>query len=135
MRAIALLPVAALAASCATPNEPTTRSAEGQRQYEQLIAGKTAGPPLVCIPTNSTDDLRIIDGHTVAYRLGSKTTYVVHLSGGCGNLANGSYALVTEHFGGSGPCRGDAARVLDAPSRMIVGSCMIQEIVPYSGPA
>jgi hypothetical protein len=135
MRAIALLPAAALVASCATPNEPATRGAEGQREYEQLIAGKTAGPPLVCIPANSTYDLRIIDGRTVAYRLGSKTTYVVHLSQGCGNLGSSGYALVTEHFGGSGPCRGDAARVLDAPSRMIVGSCMVQEIVPYSGPA
>lgn len=135
MRALTLLPIVALAASCATPDDSATRSAESQREYEQLIAGKTAAPPLVCIPANSTDDLRIIDGRTVAYRLGSRTTYVVHLSQGCGNLGNGGYALVTERFGGSGPCRGDAARVLDASSRMIVGSCMIQQIVPYTGAA
>ena len=134
MRPLAPLAAVALTASCATADEPATRSAEAQRDFEQLVAGKAPGPPLSCIPTNSTSDMRVIDGRTVAYWLGSKTTYVVRLSSGCGNLANGG-ALVTEQFGGSGPCRGDAARVLDAPSRMIVGSCMIQEIVPYSGPA
>jgi hypothetical protein len=119
--------------SCATAPEPATRSAEAQRDYERLTAGKTAGAPLRCVPSINTADMMIIDGRTVAYRLGSRLTYIVHLSQGCGGLSSG-YTLVTEHFGGDGPCQGDAARVVDFTSRMPVGSCLVKEIVPYSRP-
>jgi hypothetical protein len=82
----------------------------------------------------NTNDLRIIDGRTVAYGLGTKMTYVVHLSDGCSSLSGGNYTLVTEHFGGDGPCTGDAARVVDLTSRIPQGSCIVGEIVPYSRP-
>jgi hypothetical protein len=134
MRALASVLVGALLASCATAPEPASRSAEAQRDLDQLISGKAAGAPLRCVPGVNTSDMRIIDGRTVAYALGTKMTYVVHLSQGCGNLAGGSYTLVTEHFGGDGPCQGDAARVVDLTSRMPVGSCIVSQIVPYRRP-
>jgi hypothetical protein len=131
--AAAGLLLAGLLGSCATAPEPAARSAAAQRDFERLTAGKVPGTPLSCVPGINTSDLTIIDGRTVAYRLGAKTTYIVHLSQGCGGLASG-YALVTERFGGEGPCRGDAARVLDTTSRMAVGSCMVTEVVPYVRP-
>jgi len=131
MRLLAPILVAMAVASCATAPEPATRGAEAQRNFERLIAGKTAGAPQTCVPTINTSDLTIIDGRTIAYRLGSRTTYIVHLSGGCSGLTSG-YTLVTEHFGGSGPCRGDAARVVDLTSRIPVGSCIVNQIVPYT---
>jgi hypothetical protein len=119
--------------SCATGPEPYTQSAQAQRDLERLTAGKIAGAPLTCVPSTSasTDDLTIVDGRTVAYRIGSRTTYIVHLSQGCGGLASG-YTLVTERFAGAGPCRGDPARVVDFTSRIPVGSCVVKEIVPYN---
>jgi hypothetical protein len=134
MRTLAPVLLGTFLASCATPQEPAARGAEAQRDLQQLIAGKTAGAPLRCVPGVHTSDLRIIDGRTVAYPLGTKMTYVVHLSQGCDSLAGGNYTLVTEHFGGDGPCQGDAARVADLASRMPVGSCIVSEIVPYSRP-
>jgi hypothetical protein len=134
MRRAALLLVGAALSSCATPQETASQNAAAQSELATLLAGKTAAAPISCIPTTNTSDMRIIDGQTVAYRLGSKTTYVVHLSQGCANLRGGNYTLVTEQFGGNGPCRGDAARVVDLPSRMPAGSCIIADIIPYSRP-
>jgi hypothetical protein len=134
MRALAPVLLGALLACCTTPQEPAARSANAQRDLEQLTAGKTAGAPLRCVPGVNTNDLRIIDGRTVAYALGTKLTYVVHLSGGCSSLYGGNYTLVTEHFGGDGPCTGDAARVVDLTSRIPQGSCIVGQIVPYSRP-
>ena len=64
-----------------------------------------------------------------------KTTYMVQLSQGCGALGTTNYTLVTRQFGGTGPCRGDSASVVDLASRTNAGFCMIQQIVPYSGPS
>jgi hypothetical protein len=134
MRALAPVLCGALLASCTTAQAPATRSAEAQRDLDQLIAGKAAGAPLRCVPAVNTNDLRIIDGRTLGYAAGSKTVYIVHLSQGCASLAGGNYTLVTEHFGGDGPCTGDAARVVDLTSRIPQGSCIVGEIVPYSRP-
>ncbi|MGZ2411918.1 hypothetical protein ACUXST_001339 [Sphingomonas sp. F9_3S_D5_B_2] len=133
MRGIWLLVAAAAAASCSTAPEPTTRSPQGQRQFEQLIAGKVAGPPVSCLPSYQSNDMVVIDERTIAYRLGSGRVYINNMRGACNNLGNGT-ALVTRSFGSPQTCSGDIAQVADLTNRMTVGSCVFGQFVPYSKP-
>jgi hypothetical protein len=132
VRAVALITVAAALGSCAAGPEPGTRTADNQRAFEALVAGKAASAPLACLPSFERFDMQVIDGRTVAYSLGSKTTYMVQLSQGCGALGSGGYTLVTRQLGGTGLCRGDSASVVDLASRTHAGFCMVQQITPYN---
>ena len=132
MRGITLLLIGAALGSCAMAPQPFMRSPTGQRAYETLLAGKVAGPPVSCLPSYNANDMSIIDGHNVAFRVGTGTAYMVHLTEGCGLLGSGNYAMLTRQFGGTGLCRGEIVQVIDTLNRMTVGSCTIAEIVPYT---
>ncbi len=134
MRSISLVCVAALLGSCAMAPQPVTRSAKGQRALDMLMAGKVAGPRVSCLPNYNANDMSIIDGRTIAFRVGSGRTYIVNLSEGCSLLGNGSYALLTKQFGGMGLCRGDIGQVVDTLNRQTVGSCVIENVTPYIRP-
>lgn len=133
MRGLALLLIGAALASCTTAPEPVQRTPDKQGELAQLLAGKMAGKPISCLQSYETNDQRVIDDRTIAYPLGSRTVYVMHLSPGCHMLGTGNYALLTRQFGGMGMCRGDIAQVLDTLSHTTVGSCGIDAIVPYTG--
>jgi len=134
MRSIPLICVAALLGSCSAAPQPVLRSPSGQRAMDSLVSGKVAGPPVSCLPSYNSNDMSIIDGRTVAFRVGTGTVYMVQLNEGCGLLGSGSYALLTRSFGGSGLCRGDIAQVFDTLNRQTVGSCTVAAIVPYTRP-
>jgi hypothetical protein len=79
--------------------------------------------------------MRVIDDETIAFRDGSKRTYVAHIpGGGCSNLGTGHYALVTRQMGSADLCRGDIAQVVDTLNGFTVGSCVFGDIVPYVAP-
>jgi hypothetical protein len=134
MRSLAFMLVVATLASCTTAPPPPTRDARAQAQYEQLVGGKVARAPISCLPTYYANDMVTIDGRTLAFRVGSRSTYIAHLSPGCELIGTGNYALLSREFGNAGLCRGDIQRVLDTSSHMTVGSCTIAEIVPYERP-
>jgi len=134
VRAFMLLLAGAALGSCSTGPSQPTRSADGQRQFERLVAGKVAGAPLKCLPSYNQNDMVVIDEQTIAYRQGSSRVFVNHLEHGCPGLGSASTALVTRSFGTSETCRGDFAQVLDTSSRMIVGSCVFGDFVPYTKP-
>ncbi len=134
MRKIPLLCLAAVLASCSAAPQPVLRSPSGQRAADALFSGKVAGPPVSCLPNYNANDMSIIDGRTVAFRVGTRTVYMVQLNEGCGLLGTGSYALMTRSFGGTGLCRGDIAQVFDTLNRQTVGSCTVAAIVPYTRP-
>jgi hypothetical protein len=131
MRGRALLLLGATVASCAAP-EPYRQSPQAQQDLQRLLAGKAAGKPISCMPNYNMNDMQIIDGRNVAFKLGSRTVYMMHLSPGCQLLGAGGYALLTHQFGGLGMCQGDIARVFDTTTHMTVGSCGIEQIVPYT---
>ena len=134
MRSICLLGFALLLGSCAMAPQPMMRSPSGQRALDMLMAGKVAGPPISCLPSYNANDMSIIDGRTVAFRVGTGTVYMVQLSDGCGLLGNGNYALLSKPVGGLGLCRGDIQQVFDTMNRQTVGSCVIENITPYRRP-
>jgi hypothetical protein len=133
MRGISLLLIGAALASCTTAPPPPTRSAAKQAEYERLIAGKVAGPPVSCLPTYRQNDMVVIDDNTIAFRDGSRRTYINHMQGGCANLG-GPYALVTKTYGTAQLCRGDIGQVVDVANHFTVGSCVFGDFIPYTTP-
>lgn len=135
MRGISLLLLGAMLGSCtAAAEQPAMRSPSGQRAYASLLTGKVAGPPISCLPSYNANDMSVIDGRTIAFRRGTGTVYIVHLSEGCGLLGGGPYALLSKPVGGSGICRGDIQQVIDTLNHITVGSCVVADIIPYTRP-
>lgn len=133
MRSISLLLIGAALVGCSTTAEPPAmRSAQNQEQFQRLLAGKVAGPPVSCLPSTRNDDMTVIDEDTVVFRQSGSRVYVGHMAGGCNMLGQGGYALVTKRVGSSGLCHGDIATVVDTHSGFTVGSCVIGDFVPYS---
>jgi hypothetical protein len=138
MRSISLLVGAGVLASCTTAPPPNSmRSAHGQQQFEQLLAGKVAQAPLNCLPPLQGNDMRVIDQETLIFRSpGGSRVYLAHMpGGGCTNLTDGGpYTLVTKLRGSSTLCHGDIAQVVDTMSHTMVGSCVFGDFVPYVTP-
>jgi hypothetical protein len=135
MRGISLLLIGGALASCTTAPPQPMRTAQGQQQYEQLLAGKVAQAPVSCVPSYRANDMIRIDEQTIAFRDGGNRVYVAHMRGACSNLTSGgSYALVTKSFGSGGLCSGDIARVVDTANHVTVGSCAFGDFIPYTKP-
>ena len=141
MRGISLLLLGATFASCTYGPPPPgsapyaeARTPSGERAYQNLIAGRVAGQPLSCLPQYNQNDMSIIDGRNVVFRVGTRTSYLVTLSEGCQLLGSGNYALLSRQLGSPGLCRGDIQQVVDTMNRITVGSCTVQNIVPYTRP-
>ena len=131
MRVISLALAGAMLASCTTTPQQATRSPDKQAELAQLLAGKVALKPVSCLPHYQSGDMRVIDEDTVAFRDGSRQTFVAHMNGGCSNLGSGGTALVTHQFGTAELCRGDIARVVDTLNGITVGSCSFGDFTPY----
>lgn len=132
MRNIALILAGAAIAGCTTAPPPATRSAQSQALYEQMLAGKTAGAPVDCLPQFQANDMRAIDDQTAIFRVSSSKLYVAHFAGSCANLGEPGYALVTKLRGGSTLCRGDISQMVQTSTGMFNGSCVVDSFVPYT---
>ncbi len=131
MRGILLLLLGATVVSCTTAPPDATASARSAQRYQELIAGKVAGPAQGCLPLLPTrGDMIVIDDQTVAFKGGAGRVYVSHLSPGCSEVGLGN-ALITKQTGSS-LCSGDIARVQNLMSGITVGSCTFGEFVPYT---
>jgi len=76
MRGFSLLLLGATLASCTTAPPPPAaamRSPSGQRAYTSLLAGKVPGRPISCLPSYNANDMSVIDGRTIAFRVGTRT--------------------------------------------------------------
>lgn len=133
MRKLTLMLAGAMIASCTTAPPLPTRSANGQIQYQRMIAGKVAGAPVRCLSNSNANDMTIIDEQTIAYRLGGQV-YINHLQRSCPGLGGPSNALVTRSSVASEICRGDVAYLMDTGSHFTVGSCVFGDFIPYAAP-
>ena len=134
MRVISLVLLGALAASCTTAPPVPSRSARGEEQLRELLAGKVAQPPVSCLPYyhSNSSDMTVIDQSTIAFRTSAARVYIAHMAGGCANLGSaGPYALVTRQFATGSLCHGDIAEVVDTLALVTVGSCVFGDFVPY----
>jgi hypothetical protein len=134
MRAIAVLIAGAAIASCTTASLAPTDAGRTAQQYQRLLAGKVAQPPVSCLPAYRADDMTVLDANTIAFRQSGSRVYLAHMKGGCSELARPGYALLTRQYGTNQLCRGDIAQVIDTANRMTVGSCVFGDFTPYVKP-
>lgn len=126
MRALMLIAVAAMAASCSRPAAPPGAD------LAQTIAGRVAGPPRSCVSTNTSENLHYIDPQTVAYGYGA-TIWINHLPGPCPGLEELS-TIIVDAQDGTQYCRGNRIRGLE-PGSIIAGpTCNLGDWVPYRRP-
>jgi hypothetical protein len=118
--------IAALLASPAIAAKP-----DDEARLAKLLAGRTAGKPVTCLPLSRYSETRTI-GSTVSYRVGG-TWYVNRFKGGCPSL-RANRILVSNHPIGQ-ICSGDIANVVQqgAPD-IFLGTCSLGEFTPYSKP-
>ena len=126
----AALSTAALAA-CAPYGEPISQR-EAMR-FDSELAGLVPGAPQSCLPPRSSANVVAARGGTLLFRQG-RMVYANATGGGCAALADRSYTLVTENFGGS-LCRGSLAKVVDLTSGGVLrGTCVLGDFTPYRRP-
>jgi len=128
MRALMLISVAAVAASgCTRPVAPNQDAA-----FAHELAGRVAGAPQGCVGTMQGQNLRVIDGQTLAYDQGA-TIWVNKLGASCPAIEPLNMVIVEPQMG-SQYCRGDHIRGLE-PGGIIPGpTCFLGEWTPYRRP-
>lgn len=124
---------AMLLGSCSAGYVQETRSPRAQRELASALAGRTALPPVRCLPGFRTSQMQVIDDWTILYKDG-RTTYVQNPRGGCRGLGNGAYTMVTRQFGTNQLCDGDISQLVDLRSGMNGGSCVFGPFTPYAKP-
>lgn len=133
MRIVSVLLLGSVLVGCSAVPPAPMRDARQQQEFMRLTGDKVAGAPISCLPSYNQNDMAIIDGHTIGFRVGTGTVNIVTLNQGCGMMDVGGYALQTRSFG-QGLCTGDIAQVIDPINRITVGSCTVGSIVPYVRP-
>ncbi len=132
MRGLMFILMASAVTACTTaPQQAPIRSVEAEQHLNKLLAGKSAGTPLSCLPSWRSNNMVVIDDNTVVFRDTGSRVYVNNFRDGCSNLGSGWYSLVTRHTGSS-LCSGEIAQVVDLGSGMTVGACSLGEFVPYT---
>ena len=124
---------AVLLASCSTAPVQEVRSPKAERELASALAGRTAGPPVRCLPNYRTTQMQIVDDWTILYRDG-RTTYVQNPRGGCRGLGIGSYTMVTRQYGTNQMCDGDFNQLVDLRTGVGGGSCIFGPFTPYTKP-
>jgi hypothetical protein len=134
MRSTLLLLMGATFASCTTaPEQTAAPSPKAEHALANLVSGKVARPAVSCLPNYHSNDMTIVDGRTLGFKVGTGTVYIMHLTPGCEMVGSGGpYALLNKQYGGMGLCRGDIQQVIDTTNRITIGSCTIGEVVPYT---
>ncbi|ATY30755.1 hypothetical protein [Sphingomonas psychrotolerans] len=97
-------------------------------KLQKLLAGRTAGKPVDCIPLSSNSS-QIIDGKAIVYRVGSKL-YVNEPRSGAESL-NDDDVLVTKVFG-SQLCSIDTVNLVDRTSGFQRGFVILGKFVPWT---
>ena len=130
-----ILAAAGLAACSANMAQPEQRTARQEDILRRALASKVAQRPVDCLPSYRQSDMEVVDNDTILFHDGSSRVYVQRPQGGCSPLGAGHYTLVTNIHGPSGSlCRGDISRVVDLTGGFTVGSCAMNEFVPYERP-
>ena len=97
-------------------------------QLQKLLAGRTPGKPVDCIPLSSNSS-QIIEGKAIVYQVGGKL-YVNEPRSGADSLDEDDI-LVTKVFG-SQLCSIDTVNLVDRTSRFPRGFVILGKFVPWT---
>lgn len=117
------LTVLAAVAGCA-PSEPA-----GPPAPIAELAGRTAGAPQRCVPTQQTRSMRIAGPEVVLYGSG-RTIWLNRLASPCPGMSRMNILIVEPS--GAQYCRGDRVRTVEPLSKIPGPSCLLGDFVPYT---
>lgn len=95
----------------------------------KALAGRVPGKPQSCISLRDARSSTIVDETAIIYEISRKRWMVNFPEGGCAGRPD--RAIVTR-TPSTQLCRGDIARIIDAPSRIEYGACGLGDFVPYT---
>ena len=122
MRALVLV---LLFAGCAAVAAAADRD---QEDLARDLAGRVAGPPQDCVPSQQTESLRVVDSQTIAYG-GGRTLWVNRLDSACPGLTAMDRLIVETH--GSEYCRSDHIRAIGFSGGIPGPICFLGRFTPY----
>ena len=110
---------------------PPADGMQADAKLQQMLAGKTAGAAMSCIPRIQAMNARpLVTPSSIAFTAGG-TVYVSNVDGsGCADAANPNYSLITTSTG-SDLCSGDRVELKDLQTGGFHGSCVLSNFVPY----
>jgi len=112
----------------AATNQPY---AKGEARLAKLIAGRSAGKPVNCIPAQlSGQNMQVIEGTAIVYDAGS-TIYVARPDDP--SSLDSDNVLVINRFG-SQFCTQDIIRTVDRYSGFTTGAVFLGDFTPYKKP-
>lgn len=125
------LAAAALATATGALAATNETNAKGEAELAKLIAGRTAGKPVSCIPAMlNGQSMRVIDGTAIVYDAGS-TIYVARPDDP--KSLDSDNILVVDRFG-SQICRQDIIRTVNRYSGFMTGVVFLSDFTPYKKP-
>jgi hypothetical protein len=104
-------------------------AARGPESPDRELAGRTPGKPVSCINQTMIDSSHLYPDGRILYRMRGGTAYLNDTGQGCATRAFDPIMVTTTPS--TQLCRGDIMRVADASSRMVYGSCGLNDFVPY----
>jgi hypothetical protein len=128
MRMLAILPVMALAASCASM--PRADDSAARAELDKELAGKIAGQPRTCIRLDEANSAKIYPD-AIAYRTSRRLTYV-NASPGCQSFDTDP--IFVNDVRGSQLCRGDVVRLVSRAGGIPGPFCVLGDFTPYRTP-
>ena len=124
-----LIAATLLLSACAIPqatDKPSTAD-KNEARLAKLLEGRTAGPPVSCIPSFQTDKLEVIEGVAMVYGWGD-TLYVARPSNP--RMLRRDDVIVINRLGGQ-LCHTDIIRTVDRTSGFTTGAVFLAQFVPY----
>jgi hypothetical protein len=126
MRTLALLPVMALAASCAGMATQRDDSADLAKE----TAGKFAEKPRTCISLDDARGAKLFND-AIVYRVSRRLSYV-NTAKGCNSFD--SDPIFVNEVRGSQLCRGDVVRLVSRTGGIPGPFCVLGDFTPYRTP-
>jgi hypothetical protein len=110
---------------------PVQDGMQADARLQQMLAGKTAGAAVSCIPRLQAMNARpLVTPSSIAFTAGG-TVYVSNVDGsGCADAANPNYSLITSSTS-SDLCSGDRVELKDLQTGGFHGACVLSDFVPY----
>ncbi len=122
---------AALLATTVSASAATDSAAKGEAELTKMLAGRTAGKPVSCVPTQlDGSHMRIISGTAIVYDAGS-TLYVARPDDP--KSLDSDNILVINRFG-SQICKQDVIKTVDRYSGFMTGVVFLGDFTPYKKP-
>lgn len=134
MSRLLIVAFAAIGLAACTPGYDLERSQRAAMKFDAELAGLVPGPTQSCLPSRSTANVVATRNGVLLFREG-RTVYANSTTGGCDELADSQYALVTDTHGVGSLCSGTMARVVDlSAGGSLRGVCTLGEFTRYRRP-